>query len=130
MSRWELFPRHRWPRGFGLREPYRSRPFIDGDQLELEQLVAPPVARAASALENLRAVLARSQLPQREFATWALGCSDYTLTRYLRGERIPHGRSVFLSRLESVTLHGDCVVIIVRAGAVRRLPRWRLVRRP
>lgn len=75
-------------------------------------------------------MLARSELPQREFAQWVLGCADYTLTRYLRGERIPEGRRVFLSRLESVRIHGEHLVIVEHAGAVRRLARWRLGRLP
>lgn len=100
------------------------------EHLEQLELALEPRAIAPDVLANLRAVLRESQLPQREFATWALGCNEYTLTRYLRGEKIPNDRRAFLSRLERVTLHGDRVVIVVRAGSVRRLPQWRRPRSP
>lgn len=125
MAQWEVFPRRRWPRGFGLRERHQPRSPIDGDQLELDPLVTAPPAASPSPRDNLRRVLELSQLPQREFATWVLGCADFTLTRYLRGERIPENRANFLRRLESVTVHGDVLLITLRVGHVRRVPWWR-----
>ena len=111
----------------GFQRPRRPDP----DQLDLLDVLKPPgQSFAERARANLRAVLRRSHLPQRAFATYVLGCADYSLTRYLRGERIPHHRAVFLSRLERVELEGDVITITVRAGGVRLLPRWRLRRRP
>ena len=133
MSRWEVFPRRRWRPGFGLRASSSSRRSSTGDldQLELLELLEP-VAKPfrLAALERLRRVLERSQLPQREFAQWVLGCADYTLTRYLRGERIPEARAAFLARLESVVSRGELTIIVVRSGELRRLPAWRRGRAP
>lgn len=120
-------------RGWAYSAPtdwlHRS-PRPDPDQLDLLDLLKPPAQSFRErARANLRALLRRSELAQRDFATMVLGCAEFTLTRYLRGARIPHDRAVFLSRLESVALDGDVIVITVRAGGVRRLPWWRLRRR-
>lgn len=79
--------------------------------------------------EQLRAILERSELPQREFASWVLGASDVTLSRYLAGARIPECRRNFIRRLERVLVRGDLVIITLRVGAVRKVPRWLLERR-
>jgi len=125
VSRWEIFPRQPWPRHFGHREWNHDRPYVDPDQRELalEPVHADDAGgRQPPAHEQLATVLARSRFSQREFAMWILGASEPTLLRYLRGERIPHGRRSFLQRLESVALHGDRVIITVRAGRIRLVP--------
>jgi len=124
---WEAFPFVPWPRGFGLRERPRPVLVIDPDQIELaHELVVPP-RPAPNLVERLRAVIARSRLTLYQFANWVMGCSDVTLYRYLRGRKIPEDRRNWLTRLESATVHGDRVVIIVRCGDVspRRWPRRR-----
>lgn len=130
--RWEVFPRKPWRRDFGLRPRDRVVTYIDQNQLELAyELVAPdPPPHQERARAQLRAVLALSNLPQREFATRVLGCADYTLTRYLAGARIPEGRAVFLTRLESVSLRRGKLLILLEAGGVRTLPAWRRRQRP
>lgn len=115
-SRWEVFPRHRWPRGFGIRyEPRSGSSRIDPDQLELaDQLVAPaPASHQERARANLRDVFDRTRWSQHRFAA-AIGCHERTLQRYLAGGRIPEDRAVFLTRLEAVVEHGDRVLTIAR----------------
>ena len=129
MSRWEVFPRRRWPREFGLRIDYRPpRHVADLDQLELAwELVAPPAtSHQERARANLREIFTRTGWSQHAFAGAVLGCHERTLQRYLAGGRIPEDRAVWLNRLEAATLHGDRVLIIVRSAApIARLVRWR-----
>jgi hypothetical protein len=129
MSRWEVFPRLRYRRDFGIHYVPRAPRRIDPDQLELNyELVNPaPPSHQERARAQLHAVLERSGLPQREFAVRVLGCADFTLTRYLGGARIPESRAVFLTRLEAVTVHRGKLVIVLEAGGVRTLPPWRRV---
>lgn len=129
---WEAFPAIPWPKYFGLRERPARAQGADIDQLEFDLLAdvdgvhaASRAARhACSPLEQLRAVLTRSKLSQEAFAQWVLGCAGFTLSRWLRGDRIPECRRPFLSRLESATVHGDRILIVIRAGT-QVLPRWR-----
>lgn len=129
MPRWEVFPARPWPRGFGHRErPPRASVHYDRDQLELDfipRTIARPPYRSPAA--HLRAVLERSRLSQLDFARWVLGCADFTLTRWLRGDRLSQARRAYVERLESVTLHGERILIVVNVGpGVQPIPRWRL----
>lgn len=126
---WEVFPTPPWPHGFGYREMPRGRAPIDGDQLELAPEIVQPERPAVSIVSKLRRDIEKSQLTTREFAQWVMGCSDVTVFRYLRGTKIPEDRRLWLLRLESATLHGNHLVIVVEAGAPthKRWPRrhWR-----
>lgn len=125
--RWEGFPHNPWPPGFGFREYKRARPPINPDQLELSHQLILPDRPQPALLEQLRAIIVRSELTMMEFASWVMGCSDVTLYRYLRGSKIPEDRRNWLRRLESVNLDGDRVVTVVQRGAAsrRRWPRKR-----
>lgn len=115
MSRWEVFPRQRWPRDFGLVVYRPPRHVADPDQLELAwELVAPaPASHQERARANLREIFARTRWSQHRFAA-AIGCHERTLQRYLAGGRIPEDRALFLVRLEAVVEHGDRVLTIAR----------------
>lgn len=116
MSRWEVFPRQRWPRDFGLViYPRPPRHVTDPDQLELAwELASPaPASHQERARANLRDVFDRTRWSQHRFAA-AIGCHERTLQRYLAGGRIPEDRAVFLVRLEAVVEHGDRVLTIAR----------------
>ena len=130
-SRWEVFPRQRWPRDFGIRYEPRPRRRIDPDQLELAWELVIPDGRGhqARARDNLREIFARTGWSQHRFAGAVLGCHERTLQRYLAGGRIPEDRAVWLNRLEAAAEHGDRVLIIVRAPRTHRRSRvgkWRV----
>lgn len=92
------------------------------DTAQLELLLADP-RRRPSLAPVLHQLLRASGLSLEDFAAWVVGCSSRSLHRWLRGGPIPHNRRSWLRRIESATLEGDRLLIVVRRGAIGN--RWR-----
>lgn len=86
----------------------------------------PPNLRLL-AIEKVKQLIVMSRLPQSEFATYAFGANVITITRYLRGERIPQDRLVHIHGIESIERQGSYLTTVTRICAERK--RWHTMER-
>jgi hypothetical protein len=76
----------------------------------------------AAARQQLRVVVRESTMTQRELAA-AIGVSETTLFRHLRGETMSRERRDWYHRLERIVREGSLIHVIVRAITPERLQK-------